>query len=248
MKTSQPAPDLKGTQRKIAILPIGSCEQHGSYLPVDTDLRIAQMIAEKFSETFSPSEMLLLPIIPFSCSYEHQGLGTVSFHVSTLAAIIHDVAQSLKTWDTPFLLILVNWHGGNDTLATIATEISATESLPTAVIPSTAQVGQAWSESGMTTAKDVHAGAIESAIVQAYWPECLSESIPSSAHCEPAIFPAKTQPVLQALGSYAVTQQGIWGAPEEADPTLGRVLIDTLVTRMHEQAKALLVLVDEHLR
>lgn len=242
MYTHQSAPLLLAQSRRIVILPLGSCEQHGPYLPIDTDLRIAQLLAERLAASLA-DDALLLPILPFSCSWEHRGLGTIALSVSTLAAVVRDIARSLKAWDTPFLLILVNWHGGNDLLGALATEITALEGIPCAAIPSTAQVGNAWDESGMTTAKDIHAGAVETAILQAYWPD-LVQPIPKTAHCEPDIAPAKVQPVLQAIGSYASTTQGIWGAPEDADTVRGTALIEKLAREMHQQAVRLLELVN----
>jgi len=240
--THQPAPLLQALSRRIVILPLGSCEQHGPYLPIDTDLRIAQLLAERLATSLA-DDALLLPILPFSCSWEHKGLGTIALSVSTLAAVVHDIARSLKAWNTPFLLILVNWHGGNDLLGALATEITALEGIPTAAIPSTAQVGKGWDESGMTTAQDIHAGAVETAILRAYWPD-LVQPIPETAHCEPDIAPAKVQPVLQSIGSYASTMQGIWGAPEDADTGRGVKLIEKLTREMHQQTVRLLELVN----
>src|SRR6266700_8067702 len=130
MYVHQSAISLQAQSRRVVILPIGSCEQHGPYLPIDTDLRIAQLLAERLTRSLSLVDPLLLPSIPFSCSWEHKGLGTLALNVSTLAAILHDIAHSLRTWNIPILLILVNWHGGNDILATLATEITAREQMP----------------------------------------------------------------------------------------------------------------------
>ncbi len=245
MYVDQPAPHLRSEVRRLVILPIGSCEQHGPYLPIDTDLRIAQLLAEKLAQSFPASETILLPAIPFSCSWEHKGLGTLALNVSTLAAVIHDVAHSLKTWKVPLLLILVNWHGGNDALAPLATEITARHSIPTAVIPSISQVGKAWDESHITNAKEVHAGAVETSVIRAFWPGLVAGPIPETAHHEPAIAPAKTQAVMQALGTHAVTKSGIWGAPEQTDAQKGEALIAVLTKAMHEQTARLLELVNE---
>jgi creatinine amidohydrolase len=92
----------------------------------------------------------------------------------------------------------------------------------------------------MTTAKDIHAGAIETAIVRAYWHELVVEPIPETAHCTPDIAPAKVQPILQAIGSYAATQQGIWGAPEDADVNKGIELIEKLSRDVYKQIIGLL--------
>lgn len=105
MHTYQPAPLFQTQFRRVVIVPIGSCEQHGPYLPIDTDLRIAQFLAGKLATSLA-DDALLLPIIPFSCSWEHRGLGTIALSVSTLATIVHDVARSLKAWNMPFYLSL----------------------------------------------------------------------------------------------------------------------------------------------
>ena len=244
MHTDKPAPRFQAEKRRVVLLPIGSCEQHGPFLPIDTDLRIAALLAERVANLLS-QHVVLLPALPFSCAHEHRGLGTIALDISTVSAFVHNVARSLRSWETPFLLVLLNWHGGNDLLGALATEITSTEFLPCAAIPSPAQVGKAWDESGMTAAKDIHAGAIETAIIRAYWPELVVEPIPHAAHCEPHISPAKVQPVLQALGTYAATVQGIWGAPEDADASRGRELLEKLSQDIHTQILRLLELVND---
>jgi creatinine amidohydrolase/Fe(II)-dependent formamide hydrolase-like protein len=244
MNTGQPAPFLRSKKRQIVILPIGSCEQHGPHLPMDTDLRIAQLLASKLAQSLDHKKPLLLPAIPFSCSWEHKGIGTLSLTTSTLAAVIHDIAKSLKAWNTPMLLVIVNWHGGNDILAPLAIEITATEDIPTVVIPAISQVGKAWDESGITAAKEVHAGGIETSIMQAFWPELISGTISAEDHYEPTIKPAKAQAVLQAIGMIAATKTGIWGAPEKSDPEKGKALIDALAAQMCEQTAKILEIVE----
>jgi creatinine amidohydrolase len=244
--TNQPAPRFQAEKRRIVLLPIGSCEQHGPFLPIDTDLRIVTLLAEQVTHLLSEEDSVLLPALPFSCSHEHRGLGTIALDVSTVSVFVHNVARSLKSWGNPSLLVLLNWHGGNDLLGALATEITATESLPCAAIPSIAQVGKAWDASNMTTAKDIHAGAVETAIIRAYWPELVKEPIPQTAHCEPHISPTKVQPVLQAIGTYTATVQGIWGAPEDADESKGRELIEKLSKDISIQVTRLLELINDN--
>src|SRR5260370_32033758 len=110
MDTSSPAPFFSSTERKIFILPIGTCEQHGPYLPVDTDLRIASLLSTQLSLLFPHGLAVLLPPIPYSCSYEHQGIGTLAITIETLSAYIHYISHSLTSLDVPALLITVNCH------------------------------------------------------------------------------------------------------------------------------------------
>lgn len=248
MRTDQPVLHLPTPSRRLVILPLGSCEQHGPYLPIDTDLRIAQLLAEKLTNTFPDSEALLLPAIPFSCSWEHKGLGTIALNVSTLAAVLHDIAHSLKNWTTPVLLMIINWHGGNSLLGSLATEITAQEEIPTAVINAISEAGRIWNRSRITSIDDIHAGAMETSIIQAYWPETVKDHIPTTAHCVPDVAPATVQSVLQALGSYTITPNGIWGAPEQANVDKGKELIDTLTISIREQILRLRELVNRHQR
>jgi creatinine amidohydrolase/Fe(II)-dependent formamide hydrolase-like protein len=51
---------------------------------------------------------------------------------------------------------------------------------------------------------------------------------------------------LQAIGTYAVTAQGIWGAPQDADESKGRELIEQLSRASSGQIPRLLELVNEN--
>jgi creatinine amidohydrolase/Fe(II)-dependent formamide hydrolase-like protein len=243
MDTNQSAYRLQKAEPQIVLLPVGSCEQHGPYLPIDTDLRIAQLVATKLAETFPVPKTLLLPAIPFSSSWEHKGMGTIALNITTLGAMLHDVAHSIKSWNLPVLLIIINWHGGNSVLSSLTTEITATESVPTAVIQAIALAGKAWYEHYGHISDDVHAGALETSIIKAYWPKLLTETISASSHWVPAIAPVQTQTALQALGIYAVTREGIWGNPEQADTEKGKVVIEATVQKAYEEINRLLELV-----
>ena len=64
-------------KKQVAIIPIGSIEQHGPHLPVSTDSDIVTEIAKKISEK---KGYLLLPTITCgvsSVSYTHLTLPTI---------------------------------------------------------------------------------------------------------------------------------------------------------------------------
>ncbi|GAA4727347.1 hypothetical protein Prum_068820 [Phytohabitans rumicis] len=99
---------------RVAVLPVGSFEQHGSHLPLATDTIVASTIARSVAAAY---DLLLLPPVTISCSQEHAGWsGTVSIRSSTLAAIITDVAESLRRAGID-QLVVVNGHGGNYVLS-----------------------------------------------------------------------------------------------------------------------------------
>lgn len=60
----------------VAVLPVGSFEQHGDHLPLATDSLIAGIIAKRISDDYN---LFLLPPITIGCSHEHAGfVGSVS--------------------------------------------------------------------------------------------------------------------------------------------------------------------------
>ena len=77
--------DEKERDAKCAILPVGSFEQHGEYLPLITDTVIATVLSRELAGAYP---LLQLPPVTVSCSHEHSAWrGTVSISSSTLQAI-----------------------------------------------------------------------------------------------------------------------------------------------------------------
>src|SRR3954469_21641591 len=105
----------------VAVLPVGSFEQHGDHLPLSTDTLIACIVARQVAEAY---DLMLLPPVTIACSHEHAGWrGTVSISAATLHAMISDIAESLRASGVERLL-LVNGHGGNYVLSNIVQEAS----------------------------------------------------------------------------------------------------------------------------
>lgn len=120
--------DLAGyenTDRWLAVLPLGATEQHGPHLPLETDLIIAEGIAERMSQEL-PSDLpvTFLPAEPVGYSPEHLDYpGTQSLGYDE--AIKRWSAIGEKLYRQGFSrLMLLNAHGGNSPLLNIvATEL-----------------------------------------------------------------------------------------------------------------------------
>src|SRR5689334_24875015 len=86
--------DERVHQAKTAILPIGSFEQHGPYLPLTTDSLLACAISQAIADSYPVLELSPLTI---TCSHEHKAWpGTVSISARTLHAVVNDIHQSLQ--------------------------------------------------------------------------------------------------------------------------------------------------------
>jgi creatinine amidohydrolase len=60
--------DARDRGSAVALLPIGSFEQHGPYLPLTTDTLVASTIAVELAIVYP---VLRLPPVTISCSHEH---------------------------------------------------------------------------------------------------------------------------------------------------------------------------------
>ncbi len=88
-------PDLRNIikkQKKSAIIPVGSIEQHGHHLPVSTDTDIVTEIAKRLSEKCN---FFLLPTLSYGVSFEHAPFFTLSIKEKTLEQILIEIFLSL---------------------------------------------------------------------------------------------------------------------------------------------------------
>lgn len=95
----------------VAVLPLGSVEQHGPHLPVGTDLLLAEAFAKCVSDRFT-QEVVLLPTSPFGASFEHAAFpGTLAVPDHALDALWSSLIASVSATGLRSLMLL-NTHGG----------------------------------------------------------------------------------------------------------------------------------------
>ena len=213
--------DERARNATIAVLPIGSFEQHGPYLPLITDTAIACIIAQAVSDTYP---VLRVPPVTISCSHEHKAWpGTVSISSSTLHTVITDIQQSLRRSGIG-KLVLINGHGGNYVLRNIVQE--ATVDGPVmALFPASVDWVHARRAAGMVTTdhEDMHAGELETSILMHACPELVRDGYQNSDHT------ADDRPALLTLGMEGYTTSGIIGRPSLAAASKGKSAIASLV-------------------
>lgn len=104
-------PEVSG--RPTVLVPVGSLEQHGPHLPLDTDTVIASHAAAAAGDALAEGlHVLIAPAIAYGASGEHQAFaGTVSLGHDALRLVLVELVRSLSTWAGR--IVLVNGHGGN---------------------------------------------------------------------------------------------------------------------------------------
>src|ERR1700739_1762499 len=106
---------LEGSSPTV-VVPVGSTEQHGPHLPLDTDARIATAVAcavvTALRATGYPAPLVIALALAYGASGEHQGFaGTVSIGTAVLEQLFVEFGRSACEWAQR--LVFVHGHGGN---------------------------------------------------------------------------------------------------------------------------------------
>lgn len=211
---------------KLAFLPIGSTEQHGLHLPLNTDGIIAEALASELSKRFEPS--YCVPLLPYSASLEHTDFpGCISLRIRTLTAVVTDIIHSLKRSGITDIVI-INGHDGNHLLRNIVQELNAED--PHTVwgpFPNRRHWEEAYRRAGMTEtiSRDMHAGEGETSLLMHLLPEVVKENKRED-------WDAPDRTFLETVGMKPYTPNGTIGFPTRATAEKGRLLFQSLVDQI----------------
>ena len=206
---------LQGTSPAL-IIPVGSTEQHGPHLPLDTDTRIATAVARALADQLVPaneSKWMIAPAIQYGASGEHEDFsGTVSIGTSALRLLLVEFGRSASRWASR--LVFVNGHGGNvEALATAAALLRYEGR----------DVG--WCSCSAENA-DAHAGHTETSVLLHISPAdvWIDERVPGNSAPLGQLMPAMRQG-----GMAAVSDVGILGDPTTATAEEGARIFAEMV-------------------
>ncbi|GAA1264614.1 creatininase family protein [Sphaerisporangium rubeum] len=216
--------DERERDARVALLPVGSFEQHGPFLPLATDTVVACTIAGALATAYPG--LRPLPPVTISCSQEHEHAawpGTVSISATTLYAVIYDIADSLARSGINRLFI-INGHGGNYVLGNAVQE-AAGKGRRMGLFPGPVDWETARAAAGLETSSwtDMHAGELETSLLLHAHPHLVRPGQETADHV------ADDRPHLLTLGMAPYTESGVIGRPSLATARKGEHVLASLV-------------------
>jgi mycofactocin precursor peptide peptidase len=204
----------------VLVIPVGSTEQHGPHLPLDTDTRIASAVAREAVQRLgrTPSDhrrYQVSPAIAYGASGEHEGFpGTVSIGAEALEVLLVEFGRSASRWAAS--LAFVNGHGGNVGALSAAVSRLRYEGR-----------NAVWC-SCVVRGGDAHAGHTETSVLLHISPSDvrIAESCPGNT--APLV---DLMPGMRRGGVAAVSEVGVLGDPTTATATAGKQLFEEMVDR-----------------
>jgi len=201
-------PDV-GRRRPILLVPLGSTEQHGPHLPLDTDSRVAVAVCHRVAAVATVGVMVA-PALAYGASGEHQGFpGTLSIGREALAAVVTELGRSAGS--DYRLVLFVNGHGGNAEALAGAMATLEGEGRPV----------RSWSPT-VRDDSDSHAGRVETSLLLALAPELVRRERAEVGATAPL---GELMAQLRTGGLRAVTANGVLGDPAGASAEEGERLL-----------------------
>lgn len=156
----------------ILCMPIGSVEQHGPHLPLNTDVVLAEeytrRIITRWGEIF---DLWQLPTLAVGLAREHDWApGTLSLSIQTMTAYMRDLGRGIARNLPTRNLAIINGHGGNrGILEALGQELQADFGLNICVLhPTTWPALDTKAE-----VPDVHGGKNETSMMLALMPSLV---------------------------------------------------------------------------
>jgi creatinine amidohydrolase len=194
------------------LIPLGSTEQHGPHLPLDTDTRIVAAVA-RGTRARLDQQWWVAPAIAYGASGEHQSFaGTISIGTEALTTLLVEYGRSAASWAQR--LVFVNGHGGNVGALDAAVRQLRAEGRDAGWCPCAA------------AGADAHAGHTETSVLLHISPaDVLTDRwIAGNRAPLPELLPS-----MRSGGVEAVSPVGILGDPTTATAAEGKRIFSEMV-------------------
>ncbi len=217
-------------KKQIAVIPIGSIEQHGAHLPVSTDSDIVTEVAKRLSKT---KGYLLLPTLTYGVSFEHAPFFNLSIRESTLRTVLTDLCSSLLANNIKTIFIINGHHGNLKPIKNIDVKLQKLTKNKLKVFP--------LSYWNFMKREFDHAGFVETSLMLA-----ISKNVKMKSAKKGLITDGMTKQEIKKLGKLAnqsfpkAAKNGIWGDPRKATKKDGQLILAEIVKNLGKKCQTCL--------
>ena len=222
------ADEIMAIDPELAIIPVGSLEQHGPHLPVMTDWAIAAELGKRVAEKMNA---FLVPALPISTCREQMGKkGSVWMEPTTFYQMMTDMVMSLKTQGFKKVAI-VQCHGGIFIMTPLIRDLNARNNpdLMVALIDGCTFFGSLYADGVIETNTELHAGEVETSQILAIAPETV--------HMDRAVdhVPDVPRSYLNYGSFFRACPDGVWGEPTKASAQKGEEIFEHCANQTVDQ-------------
>lgn len=217
-------------KKQVAVIPVGSIEQHGPHLPVSTDSDIVTEIARQLSEK---KNFLLLPTITYGVSFEHAPFFNLSIKESTLRTVVTDLCMSLLANNIKTVFVINGHHGNLKPLKDIDKKLQKLSKNKLQVFP--------LSYWHFMQKEFDHAGFVETSLMLA-----MSKNVKMKLARKGLVIDGMNQQQINSLERLAAksfpkaTKNGIWGDPRKATKGDGHLILDEILRNLEKKCQTCL--------
>jgi mycofactocin precursor peptide peptidase len=219
-------PEVESGSRRLLVVPLGSLEQHGPHLPMDTDTRIAVAVASRAGA--GRDGVGLAPPVAIGASGEHAAFpGTLSIGTQALTVLLVELGRHASLhWPA---MLLVNGHGGNAPAVHAAVRQLRAEGRDCHAWHAGLPHEQLAAAGLDACAADAHAGRFETSVLLALAPALVRLDLAAAGDTRPL---AEVMPALRSSGVRAVSPSGVLGDPSGASAQEGERLLGLLIASL----------------
>jgi creatinine amidohydrolase len=242
---------VAGRDGSLAVVPVGSVEQHGHHLPVATDTVLVEAVVRGSVERVVDAvPVVVTPTVWSGFSPHHLSLGgTVSLAFEHMRAMLEDIADTVLANGFDAILF-VNGHGGNmpmidAVVSTVGSRVDA-EVLGTTYFQLATDAVEGIRDSD--TGGMAHGGEFETSLMLHLRPDLVAEPPDREASLWDEEYERGSQDLLEGgpLSVYrpfeAYSETGAIGAPRDASAEKG----ERIYAAVSEELAAVLQAVHEH--